>query len=497
MLAALDRHAQLQPAACALQGVASVLRYDELKLAVDGLATRLDAPCIGLLMDNGLPWAVADLAALRAGVTCVPLPGFFSAGQLQHALADAGVALLLTDQPERVQALCGPAPEGSVEIVGERLALFRLAATSRNATIPNPMDSGALVGVAKLTYTSGTTGTPKGVRLGAAAIDRVAVSLLAATGANAADRSLAMLPLSTLLENIALYVALLGGGICVLPPLQSLGMRGATGLQPAELVRGLQRYRPTCLVLIPQLLQALVETAEAGVEIPDSLRFIAVGGAPVSRRLLERAQALGLPVFEGYGLSEAASVVTLNTPQAQQLGSVGRPLAHARVRIAADGEICVSGALCRGYLGDPDFAADAYWPTGDLGYRDAAGFLYLTGRKKNIFITAFGRNVAPEWVERELLTETAIAQAVLFGEARPFNVAIVVPRPGATTEAVQAAIDATNQRLPDYARIRRFLFAEEAFSVENGLLTGTARPRRAMIAKRYAASIQSCYEEVA
>jgi long-chain acyl-CoA synthetase len=241
----------------------------------------------------------------------------------------------------------------------------------------------------------------------------------------------------------------------------------------------------------------LVEIATAGGELPDSLRFIAVGGAPVSRRLLERAQALGLPVFEGYGLSEAASVVTLNTPQAHQLGSVGKPLPHVRLRIAEDGEIHVAGAVCAGYLGEPDGVPGDDWPTGDIGYLDAEGFLHLTGRKKHIFITAFGRNVSPEWVEREVLVEPAIAQVVVFGEARPFNAAIIVPRPGSAIQAVRAAIDATNRRLPDYARIRRFLLAEEPFSVENGLLTGTARPRRAEIAARYAESIQSLYNEVA
>jgi len=180
---------------------------------------------------------------------------------------------------------------------------------------------------------------------------------------------------------------------------------------------------------------------------------------------------------------------------------VGRPLPHVRLRIADDGEIYVAGAVCAGYLGEPnnspDNSADGFWPTGDIGHLDAHGFLHLTGRKKHIFITAFGRNVAPEWVEREILLDPAIAQLVVFGEARPFNVAIIVPRPGATTEAVQAAIDAANQRLPDYARIARFILAEAPFTVENEFLTGTARPRRAQIAAHYAASLQSLYNEVA
>ncbi len=471
-----------------MQGVTSSLSYAELKSAVDTLAASLGARCVGLLMDNGPAWVVADLAALRAGVTCVPLPGFFSTSQLQHVVTDAGIDWLLTDQPERVQALCGQAPDKQLQIADASLTLFRL---------PTKPAAG-LSAIAKVTYTSGTTGTPKGVRLHSATIDRVVESLCAVTETTTEDCSLALLPLATLLENIAsVYVMLLAGARCVVAPLASLGMIGAARLQPVELLRALQRYRPSGIVLIPQLLQALVEIATAGGVLPDSLRFIAVGGAPVSTRLLERAQALGLPVYEGYGLSEAASVVALNTPQARLIGSVGRPLPHVRLRIADDGEIHVAGAVCAGYLGESDNPADGYWPTGDIGHVDAQGFLHLTGRKKHIFITAFGRNVAPEWVEREMLLDPAIAQIVVFGEARPFNVAIIVPRAGATAESIQAAIDAANQRLPDYARIARFVLAEEAFTVENGLLTGTVRPRRAQIAARYAASLQSLYNEVA
>ncbi|HWS02917.1 MAG TPA: AMP-binding protein, partial [Gammaproteobacteria bacterium] len=155
ILDALDRHALTQPVACAVQGVASSLSYAELKSAVDTVAASLEARCVGLLLDNSPAWVVADLAALRAGVTCVPLPGFFSASQLQHVITDAGVDWLLTDQPERVQALCGQVPNKHLQIAGAALALFR---------IPTKPAAG-LSAIAKVTYTSGTTGTPKGVCL--------------------------------------------------------------------------------------------------------------------------------------------------------------------------------------------------------------------------------------------------------------------------------------------------------------------------------------------
>ena len=114
----------------------------------------------------------------------------------------------------------------------------------------------------------------------------------------------------------------------------------------------------------------------------------------------------------------------MNTPHAHKSGSVGRPLPHVQLQIDADGEIHVGGIGALGYLGEPARAGAAPIATGDLGYLDEDGFLYLTGRKKHIFITAFGRNVAPEWVERELLGEPEILQAAVFGESRPHNCAV-------------------------------------------------------------------------
>ncbi len=152
------------------------------------------------------------------------------------------------------------------------------------------------------------------------------------------------------------------------------------------------------------------------------------------------------------------------------------------------------GSLFMGYLGEKAWNPDDFWPTGDIGYLDDAGFLHLAGRKKHLFITAFGRNVSPEWVERELSIEPAIAQACVFGEARPFNVAVIVPRQGGQT--VEQAVAAANERLPDYARVSRWIVAREPFSVANGLWTGTGRPRRSHIEAAYREQIESLYEEV-
>ena len=208
----------------------------------------------------------------------------------------------------------------------------------------------------------------------------------------------------------------------------------------------------------------------------------------MSPALLVRAEAIGVPVFEGYGLSECASVVCVNTPAARRIGTVGRPLAHAAVRLAADGEVEVRGARMLGYLGEPAPASD-WLPTGDLGHFDD-GFLVLHGRKKHQFVTAFGRNVNPEWVETELTQQAPIAQAWVHGEALAANVAVIVARGAERSDAdIDAAVAAANAALPDYARVQRWLRADEAFTPHNGLLTANGRLRRAALAERYLARI--------
>lgn len=233
-----------------------------------------------------------------------------------------------------------------------------------------------------------------------------------------------------------------------------------------------------------------------GAPRPQSLRLLAVGGAPVPLYLLERARELGLPVFQGYGLSECASVVALNVTGANKVGSVGRPLPHVRLKIAADGEIMVGGeALFTTYLGFPQRASgDGFWPTGDIGHLDADGYLYVTGRKKNIFITAFGRNVSPEWLESELTAQPEIAQACVFGEGSPWNVAVIVAR-GPGDEAVARAVARANEGLPDYARIRRWLLADAPFAPQNGMATSNGRVRRETVWAGYETLLRKLFEE--
>jgi len=285
------------------------------------------------------------------------------------------------------------------------------------------------------------------------------------------------------------YAALYAGATLSVPSQKTLGIQGASSVDVPRLLDCLASRAPESLILVPQLLFLLVSAAEQKAFDPQSLRFAAVGGARVSADLLQRAQRVGLPVYEGYGLSECASVVCLNRPGACRPGSVGRPLPHVEVRLAEDAEVLIKGSTLLGYLGEPA-CTEQWWPSGDLGEFDPEGFLYLKGRKKHQFVTSFGRNVNPEWVESELTQRRHIAQAFVYGEAMPHNHALLWPHSPACTDAQLAAdVAAANEALPDYAQVHHWTRLTHPFTASNGLLTANGRPRRDAIVSLYQAQL--------
>ena len=462
-------------------------RYRELHEAAMSFAHSFaahDVRVVGLAADNGFEWLALDLAAQLAGIVLVPLPSFFTREQLAHALADSGADALIADA--RLLPALDMAEAEIVKQLYGGLAFYRLR---KNAAVELPPRT------AKISYTSGTTGDPKGVCLRQPSMDAVADSLRAAVAELQIERHLCVLPLATLLENIAgVYAPLMNGAEIVVPGARETGLAGAARFDPMMLLRAIDDYRPQSIILVPQLLAALVAALEQDAPLPVSLRFVAVGGGRVSPALLARADRAGLPVYEGYGLTECASVVALNTPAARRSGSVGRPLPHVELSIDTHGEVHVAGPSVAGYVGDR--AVPRRVATGDLGHLDADGFLHIDGRRKNVFITSFGRNVSPEWVETELTDQAPIVQAAVFGEARPWNVAVVVAAPHARHADVAAAIDRANRALPDYARVGDWLMVDEPFGAGNGLLTPNGRNRRGAIWSRYRLELDALYDEL-
>jgi long-subunit acyl-CoA synthetase (AMP-forming) len=431
-----------------------------------------DCRVLAVLADNSPAWAVADLAAQDAGIVHLPLPGFFSPAQLRHALEQTAADTILTDQPERIGAL-----DLQFAITGTWRGL------SWMRRIVDPVDMPA--GTAKISFTSGSTGSPKGVCLSRQGLYDTANAVCARLADLPLERHLATLPLALLLENVAgVYAPLLRGMSISLPPLASLGWRGMAGFDPAALDAAVRTHDANSVILVPELLKAWAILLErSGQRAPEALRFAAVGGARVAPDLLRQARNCGIPAYEGYGLTECGSVVALNRPDDEGNG-VGRPLNHAQIRI--DGrEVKVRTSAFLGYIGHPA-TAGAEFPTGDLGAIDERGHLHLSGRGKNLLITSYGRNIAPEWVEAALLAQPAILQAIVVGDGEPALSAVIVPASGVHAAEIDAAIRTANAGLPDYARIARHLLTEP-FTVQNDLATGNGRPVRTAILERYAA----------
>jgi long-subunit acyl-CoA synthetase (AMP-forming) len=452
ILTALERIAAHTPYRVAVIAPGERISYATLAQRSQELAEKLSifaGQCVALDLPDGIDWLVADLACLRAGVICLPLPQFFTPKQREDAMQHAGAAAVLRDGLQ-----LSPLP---------------------HPPVPLPPHT------AKITFTSGSTGSPKGVCLSQEGMERVAQSLHDVLKPETAWMFGGVLPLAVLLENVAgFYTVLLAGGCYHL--LQGSAAKGFPALLKAYAEHGI-----TSTILVPELLRGLLGCAPHPLPV---MRFMAVGGAHVSAALIRQAQLQEWPVFEGYGLSESASVTCTNMPDAHRPGTVGKPLPHIRLSLAPDGEILLHDPLLCGYVGEAS-ARDVY-ATGDLGSLDPDGYLRITGRKKNLLITTTGRNIAPEWPESELLAETAIAQALVAGDGQPFLAALIVSAQDDAT--VQRAVDAANDRLPAYARIVRWCRCD-AFTPANGMVTANGRLKRDVIHAAFATPLHALFNE--
>jgi long-chain acyl-CoA synthetase len=442
-----------------------------------------DSKVVALHLDNSIEWVLLDLACQEMGLVFIPLPAFFTADQIQQCVISAGVDTLLSDQrglPDELSTLFVEAHCYLGSVLSCPIYVWRSPAPTRQNT-PE--------GTQKITFTSGSTGSPKGVCLSVGQQWEVAQSLADTIGIKC-PKHLCLLPLSTLLENIAgIYTPLLSGGEVVIPSDRDRGMLGSSELDSKALLDCIQSTQPMTMILVPQLLTLLVHACAAGWQPPATLAFIAVGGGRVSPRLLEQARSLGLPVYQGYGLSECGSVVALNTPSNDQLERVGHVLPHCQVSIESD-EIVVSGAVHLGYLGD----ASSWYPekiyTGDLGSL-TNGFLSVDGRRKNILITSFGRNISPEWVESVLMSAPLFNQTVVLGDERPYLVALLVAPQQVSDGDIECWVNQCNKNLPDYAKLGRWVrvLGQDI----QPYMTATGRPQREEIKQAFTACIDQLY----
>lgn len=483
--------------------------YGALAASVAAVALEVEAAFagrgrprkVGLIAANSPEWVTADLALQLGGTTEIPIPLGFSFEQAGSMIQHADLVLV-----DRAGALA-LAHWRSLGLAYDRptLDITRIAAHPPGAAAVADV-WGRLLGqrsadvdfIAKIIHTSGTTSRPKGVRIRASALAIQTDALSALVGPEGAARYLSLVPLSLLIEQLcAIHLPLSNGGTVVLLP-QSVAPFTGGATRAADYLPQIARATPSLIMVPPAVVEAIArshrELAATAVAPGERMRalfgaptvpLVTCGGAPISGEILDELFAAGIPVYEGYGLSENTAVACWNGPRQFRRGTVGRPLPHIEIRTSEHGELLLRGpTLFAGYEGtDPtsvEVDAEGWLHTGDLA-TIADGYVTLHGRCKNVIINAASRNISPEWVEGIYREHDAIKDIVVFGDKLEQLVALVVSDHGNSAE-VQRALDETAQRrLPDYARVSDFVMMAPSDPRVAELFTVTGRPRRDLI----------------
>ena len=370
---------------------------------------------LGIFCDNGINWIISDLACVLENITAIPLPNFFSKNQNNHIIKKAGIHFIYDGKD--------------------------IIETQEKETI-HPFS--------KITFTSGSTGSPKGVCLSNQNIFNTVFSLKESLGVQL-ESHINVLPYSTLLENIAgIYLPILSQTNIYTKPLKEIGFNTATGLNIQKMHSFFQSKRAESCILVPGLLSAIYKSYDNNLyNYLQFFKFISVGGGKVNETMLKEMRDKNINVFEGYGLSECCSVVSLNSYKHEKIGSSGKVLPHVKV-FTQNNSIFVEGNSMKGYLNENN--DDSIIDTGDLGHLDDEGFLYITGRKKNLIITPFGRNISPEWVENELGHIRGIRHCVLTGDEENDLHFIYHPENEEDENRISLKIREKLEDLPEYAR---------------------------------------------
>lgn len=492
----LTKLQNLNSSAIAIESKSGTLSYGDLLSKVADLAlwlTQQKIKSLSIYAENSPQWIVADLACQQVGVIFTPIPLFFTVSQFENLINTAKPDIILSDSflsnailsESNLKNKILPYKKDVAEN-GLSLIIYKLSHANK-PLVPK--------GTKKITFTSGSTGAPKGVCLSVENQLTVAVSLVEMIGLTK-PRHLCLLPLPTLLENIAgVYSPLLAEGTVIIANDEERGFAGSRLVNPPQLLTCISMAKPNSLILVPELLQVLIHATEQGWLPPTSLKFIAVGGSKVSSLLISKARVLNIPVYQGYGLSECSSVVSLCRPGNNDLESVGELLPHLNATIE-NSELVVEGNSFLGYIGDKSSWYQTRTYTGDIA-EVKQHRLYITGRLKNIIINSFGRNISPEWIESEILACGLFQQAVLIGDEKPFCLAILVPiAPNISQQIIDDEIVKINTSLPDYAQIKALIVLDKAMLFEDGLYTSNGRAKREAIAKKFTSEIDRQYLHV-
>jgi long-chain acyl-CoA synthetase len=533
----------------------------------------------GILSESSPEWVVADLGCLFAGVVNVPLYPTLAPQQVCYIMEDSGALLLFVQNREAYErvreALASCAALSTVVLMTGAgadgvLTLAELEARGAKLEEEQPRLLEELYGgvtaadLATIIYTSGTTGEPKGVMLTHANVASNLVGTSERLAFAPDDVALSVLPLSHVFERGAMYMYLHHGAkVYFAEAIERIG-------------DNMREVHPTIVVAVPRLFEKIYarikdKAAEGGrvkagllmwavgvgrrwahatvwkrpvgplLKLQHAvasrlvfskwrkatggrLRLFCSGGAALPEELGLVFYGAGLPIVQGYGLTETSPVICVNGPGDNRVGTVGRPIRDVEVRIAEDGEIETRGPnVMRGYYNKPEatrevFTDDGWFRTGDIGALDAEGYLRITDRKKELFKTSGGKYVAPQPVEQLIKQSRFVSQVVLVGDGRKFPAALIVPdfemlrsyaqhkgldcrtpaefcRHPRVIDLLQRQVDSLTAGLARYERVKRVALLERELTIDGGELTPTLKVKRRVIDAKYRDVIDRIYDE--
>jgi long-chain acyl-CoA synthetase len=535
---------------------------------------------VAILSENRPEWAIADYACLALRAVDVPVYSTLPPKQIDYILRDSGAVAIFVSTKHQLAKILelrrqlpalkhvivfddlaateGTLPFVDVAIRG-RQARERFPEWQAEALAAQPGD------LATIIYTSGTTGDPKGVMLTHGNITSNVVAALKLLELTDADECLSFLPLSHIFERMVGHYTMLHCGVTI-----------AYATSPDTVAAEMTEVRPTFMAAVPRLYEKIyarvLDTAASGSPlkkriflwakrsaetwleytlarrpVPGSVamkkqmadrlvfgklrqrtggrvRFFCSGGAPLNPEIAKFFHAAGLPILEGYGLTETSPIISFNTFDHLKLGTVGRPIPGVEVRIADDGEILTRGPnVMAGYYNKPEATrevidGEGWFHTGDVGILDAEGFLRITDRKKDLIVTAGGKNIAPQPIENMVKTSKFVSNCVMLGDRRKFPIMIVVPnldrlKAWAANKGLLTPDDRSLLALPEVASKidrevrktlrdlaqfeipKKLLLVPTDFSLESGELTPTLKVKRRAVERNYASQIEELYQD--
>jgi long-chain acyl-CoA synthetase len=524
---------------------------------------------VALMSRTRYEWTLADYAIWAAGAVTVPVYETSSAEQVEWILGNSGARAAIAESDQHAGIIAGlqnGLPDlGPVWRVDGLEDLAASGATVTDDQLRQARASRRAGDLATIIYTSGTTGRPKGCQLThrnlLSAVRNAVHGALPEVFETTGGGTLLFMPLAHVFARIIEIGCLESGA--VLGHWEDMG----------SVADGLKEFRPTFLLAVPRVFEKVYNTAQQqasaspakskifaaaaaaaiaysqardsgrpgpGLQLRHALfdhlvygklraavggkvTYAVSGGAPLGERLGHFFRGAGITVLEGYGMTETSAAATVNKPTRNKIGTVGLPLPGTSAKIAEDGEILLRGSIiCGGYWQNEaataeTIDADGWLHTGDLGSLDDEGFLRVTGRKKELIVTAGGKNVAPAVLEDRLRAHPLVSQCMVVGDNQPFIACLITldpetlehwkqqhGKPASATPAdlatdpdlladLQAAVDEANQAVSRAESIRKFRVLPDDFTVENGYLTPSLKVKRAVVAKDFAADIEALY----